>query len=684
LFYAKIVSKQKSQLTGLKRGEYMRRKISIFLAMIIILSFVLAGCGNREITTSYRLEDDFYDYINDNTLKNTEIPKDSSGWSHFYQLNKNAYEMLNEVLKDTVKNREQFQQGTLEQKIADLYLTALDMDGRQKAGFGELTSYLEQIRSASSVEEYLEAIGKIYNDLGFSSLLAAQWYEDLSDSSRYACYLKRPDLGLGKETLEDVTQAELLTQYQNYIQKMLEASGLDVKVAKQSAADILVLQKDLASSALSLYEQNDPNKTYNLYSKDALKNLFTNVDIEAFLKSAGLGYLDTCIVSEESLMKKVNAYLTEENLALLKNYSVFCLINDFAPFLTPEIRDDHLEWNNKKAGIAQKKSDETLASEMTQNILGFEFGKLYVEKCFAESDKLAIEDMVYQMFDSYKQQIKSLDWMGEETKVAAIKKLDNMRLKIGYPETWPDDYAQAEVVSVENGGTLIDNLISLVKASFVVGKEKVRQPVDKTEWQMTPQTVNAYYNPTGNEIVFPAAILQAPYYDADADFATNLGGIGMVIAHEISHAFDSSGSLYDENGNYHVWWTDEDRAKYEELAERVVAYFDEQDAFEGRKVNGKQTLDENIADLGAMACITSIAGDDVDKLRLLFEQYATIWASKYTDQSMLQRLNLDTHSPAKVRVNAVLSSMDTFYMAYPEITESDGMYVAPVDRVKIW
>jgi Predicted metalloendopeptidase len=201
---------------------------------------------------------------------------------------------------------------------------------------------------------------------------------------------------------------------------------------------------------------------------------------------------------------------------------------------------------------------------------------------------------------------------------------------------------------------------------------------------MTPQTVNAYYNPTGNEIVFPAAILQPPFFDAGADDAVNLGGIGMVIAHEVSHAFDSSGSLYDEKGNYHVWWTDEDRAKFKALADRVVAYYDGQDGYEGRHVNGAQTLNENIADLGALNCITAIAEEEGADLKLLFGSYATIWASKYTPESMIRRLNTDVHSPARVRVNGVLGSTDAFYRTYPEIKEGDGMYVAPEKRVKIW
>ncbi len=446
----------------------------------------------------------------------------------------------------------------------------------------------------------------------------------------------------------------------------------------------MALQKDLAASALPLSQQNDPDIIYNPYSMKDLKGLLPEGAADSYLSSAGLTDVDTLVVTQKAQMVKIGKYLTNDHLPVLKNYSIFSLVNDFAPYLTPEIRDNYQDWNNTQNGIKERKTDQKLASERTQNMLGFEFGRLYVEKRFSKEDKTAIEEMVRHILENYKKQIMGLDWMGEETKSAAIKKLDNMTLKIGYPDKWPNDYAKATITPVEKGGNLINNVISLTKAQNAVNREKVRKPVDKTEWGMTPQTVNAYYNPTGNEIVFPAAILQAPFYDADKDYASNLGGIGTVIAHEVSHAFDSSGSLYDENGNYHVWWTSEDRAKFEQLADQVVAYYDGQEGYKGRHVNGAQTLNENIADLGSMACITSIVGDDAESLKLVFEQFATIWAAKYTPESMIRRLNTDVHSPAKVRVNAVLSATDAFYKAYPEIKEGDAMYVAPQKRVKIW
>ncbi|MFV0239523.1 MAG: M13 family metallopeptidase [Lacrimispora sphenoides] len=686
----------------------MKNRIKFCLAAILVLSLLLTGCRKKietppeqtaaqpvnvqgeagsaasDESAVVRLEDDYYDHVDRQILDQVEIPKDSSGWSYFYQLEKDSYEVLEGVLEEAVKNRKQAKPGSLEQKIADLYLTALDMKGREKAGFGQLKPYLDELNNASDIDGYLKAVGNIYGDLGVNSILTVQWMEDMKDSSRYALYVDGADLGPGKETLEDRTQAKLMDQYQDYIRSTLEYTGMSREEAEKAAADIMALQKDLAASALPLSQQNDPDIIYNPYSMKDIKGLLPEGAADSYLSSAGLTDVDTLVVTQKAQMVKIGKYLTNDHLPVLKNYSIFCLVDNFAPYLTPEIRDNYQDWNNTQNGIKERKTDQKLASERTQNMLGFEFGRLYVEKRFSKEDKTAIEEMVRHILENYKKQIMGLDWMGEETKSAAIKKLDNMTLKIGYPDKWPNDYAKATITPVEKGGNLINNVISLTKAQNAVNREKVRKPVDKTEWGMTPQTVNAYYNPTGNEIVFPAAILQAPFYDAEKDSASNLRGIGTVIAHEVSHAFDSSGSLYDENGNYHVWWTSEDRAKFKQLADQVVAYYDGPEGYKGRHVNGAQTLNENIADLGSMACITSIVGDDAESLKLVFEQFATIWAAKYTPESMIRRLNTDVHSPAKVRVNAVLSATDAFYKAYPEIKEGDAMYVAPQKRVKIW
>lgn len=630
-----------------------------------------------------RAEDDYYNYVNQKILAEKQIPADSGNWSYFYELGQKSYDNLSDLLNEIINQREQFAEGSPEQKIASLYLTAIDMEGRRNAGFGALQPYLDSIRNAADIQEYIEAIGTINNELGFSSLIAPTYYEDMKDSRNYGCYLGSADLGPGKETLEDGTQSAILEAYRKYIKNIMESTGISEKEAERAASTIYKFQTDLASATLPLSDQNDPEKTYNPKSLKELSALYSNIDIKAYLKAAGAAGFNSWVVNDPGQAKKVNSYLTEGHLPLLKDYSVFCLIKDFSPCLTPEIRDSTIAWSNAQKGIQGKKTDKKLAGELVQNTFGFEFGRLYVEKHFSEEDKKNVETLVHQILAAYEDRINGLDWMGEATKEKAIRKLEHMTLKIGYPDHWPDYYENA-VILPEGQGSLVDNMVNVYRSLRSYEKEEIKKPVDRTQWGMTPQTVNAYYNPLNNEIVFPAAILQPPFYDPNADDASNLGGIGMVIAHEISHAFDSSGARYDENGNYNMWWTEDDLKKFQDLTLKVAAYYDGQEAVKGRYVNGRQTLNENIADLGALACVTSIAGDDTEALNSLFTQYARIWASKYTEESMIHRLNTDVHSPAKVRVNAVLSSTEAFYKVYPDLKEGDGMYAAPEKRVKIW
>lgn len=631
-----------------------------------------------------RLEDDYYEYVNWDILSKTRIPGDSSSWSYLYQLNQDAYARLDQLLKETVKKRPSLEMGSTEQKIADFYRTALDEDARAAAGFGGLAPYLESVRSAATISQYLESLSGLRRDLGLTSLINVQKTEDLRDSSRYVYCFFQPDLGPGKETLEDGTMGSFLDEYQGYIGRVMEYSGMEPGDTEKAASEILAFQRELAAATLPLSRRQDPDVYYNPYTAAQLQQLLSNVDVPAYLDALGIAGRDFYVVTDVKALEACNDWLTEDHLELLKNYTVFCLLSDMSLYLTPQMQGNALAWHNFQNGIAEMKAADKLAGEMTQSMFGFEFGRLYAEQCFSEQDKENVTAMIRQILTAYKKRILALDWMGDETKANAVKKLDSMTLKVGYPDHFTDVHATARITPPEQGGTLIGNVLALMRAETAFDLEEGKKPVDKEKWAMTPQTVNAYYNPSGNEIVFPAGILQEPFYSPEADLATDMGGIGMVIAHEISHAFDSSGAMYDEKGNYKMWWTEEDLENFRALAGKVADYYDGQEGFEGRFVNGEQTLGENIADLGSLSCVTSIVGDDTDGLRALFTRFATIWASKYTDEAMIRRLNTDVHSPAKVRVNAVLRNTDAFYLAYPQLREGDKMYLAPEQRVGIW
>lgn len=640
--------------------------------------------GSVKAETLPSPEQDYYEYMNRSLLNSKEIPEDSGSWSYFYELSEKAYEDLDVILKETIADQKKYGADSDGRRIAGLYLTAMDDETRNRAGLGSLSRYLDHIRSATDIPEYLDAVAALSHDFGYGDLLSISYDIDMIDSSRYACYIGPGDLGLGKETLLDPTQAALHQTYRTYMASLLEQSGMQKVEASQASSELFAMMKDLASSSLSLSDSSDPSQIYHRYTAADLTSLLPTVDVKRLLDKCGAGEFETYIVMQPDYLKKAGEYLTLEHLPLLKNYSTFCVMNDFGSYLDLDTRDIILRFRQALQGTKAVKSDQKLAGQMTQKLLEFEFGKLYAERCFTEENKQKAKAMITRILGAYEEKIDALDWMSSETKAAAKKKLACMDLKIGYPEKWPANHDQAVLLLPEDGGILIDNVLELKKSEAAYERKLAQGPVDHTRWYMSPQTANAYYSPMANEIVFPAAILQPPFFDPNASDAENLGGIGMVAAHEITHAFDDSGSQYDEKGCYHVWWTPEDYANFSEKTQAVVEYYESYEGFDGIMVNGKQTLGENIADLGAVSCVMQIVGDDPEALRTLCAQFARIWAAKYTDESMKMRLNTDVHSPAKVRVNAVLSSMDGFYLAYPQVKEGDGMYVSPEKRIKVW
>ena len=665
----------------------MKRLSLALLSIALVLS--LAGCASGAKPAAAQkpaaaLTADYYEYVNGNFLAQKQIPSDSPSWDYFYEMGEKNYNSLNQILKDTVAKESSYKKGSVERNIADLYLTAMDNEARNKAGLGMLKAYYDAIGEAKDIPSFIQTVAKVQNEIGDSSLFGAGVEPDARDSMKQIVAIYGPDLGMGKESLEDASKTKQHEAYKVKIAKMLVCAGVPEAEAKQNAEDIFNLQKTLAASDYTLNDKYDLSKTYNVYTLDKLKALMSNMDIEGYLNAAGIGGQPYYVVNVPGLMAKVNSLLTPENLPLLKKYVQFVLIKDNSAYLSMEMRNARLEYSRTVSGAASQKGDEKLASEMAQNQLGFEFGRIYVSKFFPESSKKDVEKMIRAIIGQYEKRIDGLDWMSVTTKTAAKKKLSTLDLKIGYPDVWPKDHDGLVLKGPKDNAVLIDNVIAIGLAARSASLKKLGKPTDRTEWGMTPQTINAYYNPAANEIVFPAAILQAPFYDPKRPYEENLGGIGAVIGHEISHGFDSSGSQYDENGNYKVWWTDEDYAKFQELTKKVADYYSTVEVIDGLHINGQQTLTENIADLGGVAVTTSLVGNDPAKLRKYFQVYATIWAAKMTPDYIKMLLSMDTHSYDKVRVNEVLKNTAAFYLAYPEVKPGDAMYLAPEKRVSVW
>lgn len=657
--------------------------IVFMLLLCIACSMPLFGTVHKsQVKEEIRYQDDFYEAVNSELLSKISLGASEAQWNWFSELGTEISIEMRELIDELASDNQIYEKGSSEQKIKDLYECISNTENRDAVGLGPLQPHLDKIRNAATIDEYVDALAYLSGEFGFSSVIGGYSIDiDKADSNKYAVYLLYPDTLIGKEYLEDPTAVEYVNMYFDYVEDMLIEFGMDEQQAGKRAEDIEALVRDICAESYSQEKYFDPECTYNVYDKEQLQKLYTNVDVDKMLNILKIDNQDYYIVMDVQQAKKVNSLLVDENLSLLKDFSTFVMLNDVAEYSTSKYAKLSKEMNSKLRGIAPR-SDVFTWKEMTQDMLPWDFASIYIKEHASAESKQEVEAMVYDIIDSYKEIIDRQEWMCDETKQKAKRKLDTMNLKIGYPDEWPESKDMMVVTPISEGGSLLSNMLVNMHVTIEDALNKLGEPVDKSTWSMTPQTINAYYNPSNNEIVFPEAILQAPFYHADNDRASNLGGIGYVIAHEISHAFDANGALFDENGNYNVWWTQSELDEYRRLSQTIVDYYGEY-SIAGGKVNGELTLSENIADLGAMACIYNIIGDDKENLDKAFSQLAFIWASEETVSYQLYLLNVDTHAPNKVRVNAVLSSCDAFYDTY-DIKETDKMYVAPENRVGIW
>ena len=639
----------------------------------------LVGSESKDV----RYQDDYYEYVNQNLLSKIKLQATDAHWDWFSELSAEVSSEMEDIIRDLVKDEKTYEKGTPEQKIKDLYECVSNTENRDATGLGPLEPHMNSIRNAQSIDEYVDALAHLSGEFGFSSIVGGYYIsQDKADSSEYAVYMMYADTLIGKEYIEGDATQEYVEMYLDYINDMFVEFGMSASEAAASTDSIETLLRDICASSLTTEQRYDPALTYNVYTADELQKLYTNVDVDRMLKTLGISGQDKYIVIDVEQAKKINSLLVEENLQALKDYSSFVMLNDVAEYVSSgyvKLQDD---MKNALYGITQSWEDEKIWMDLTQDLLPWDFGTIYVEEHFSQEDKEAVEEIISQILKEYEDIIDKQEWMSDATKAKAKKKLETMQVKIGYPDKWPAAKDMMQVTPISEGGSLLSNWLVSMQVAIDAQLQKLGTKVDRSEWDVTPQTINAMYDPSNNEIIFPAAILQPPFYSSRNSKGANLGGIGFVIAHEVSHAFDSNGALYDEYGNYNVWWTDEELAEYDKLSKSIVEYYNQYEMM-GINVNGELTLMENIADLGAITCITSIIGDDEEMLDEAFGQMAYNWASADTSSFMTYLLNTDTHSPNKIRVNAVLSSCDAFYDIY-DIKETDEMYVAPEDRVGIW
>ncbi len=635
--------------------------------------------GATESADGYRLADDYYEYMNHTFLEDVEIPDDSDSWSYFYELNSETCGILEEILAETVEQHMEHEPGSIRQKIADLYLTASDMEEREAVGMGELELYLSRLEEAATVQALMEAAAWMGRELGVENLILFIPEVDYGNSDRYAVFVDTPNLGPGKAVLTEGTRSGEAEAFTRYAAEILALSGRPEEEAMDRAAAVTAFLKSVAAAALPAGEEDNPTAAYNRFTPEELGELLEGIDMEGVLKAAELEESEY-LVPDPGALQCMAGFLTEENLPMLKDYAVFCLVDFMAPGLPASVQNAYLAYHQKAASDA----DERAAGELTISLMEEEFGQLYAERCFSEEDKEAVEAMTERILEEYGKQIGDFDWMSQEAKEHARKKLEQMKVKAGCPENWPDELKEADILPIEEGGSMVHNMLEILRARTALRWNRLDKPVDPELWDMVPQSVNACYDYSANEILLPAALLQPPFYDRNGSVEENYGGIGMIIAHEITHAIDETGSLYDENGNFQIWWTDEDYERFREEAEKVAEYYEGFEAVKDRHVNGRQTLEEDIADLGAISCITSIIGEDPEALQTVYGRYAQIMAAKYTAAGSARVLAETAYAPENIRVNAALSATEGFYLAYPGVKPGDGMYVEPAKRPGIW
>ncbi|AQW98762.1 M13 family metallopeptidase [Elizabethkingia anophelis] len=641
--------------------------------------------------TSVRPQDDFFNYVNGGWLKTAKIPSDKSSWGSFNQLREDTDNNSMNILKEILKSK--YPAGSEGQKIQALYTTYTDWTKRNALGISPIKADLDKVDAIKDLKSFQQYIDQatLTGDNPFYGWGAGA---DMKNSKMNAVYLGGPRLGLGKDYYQKENEANtaLLADYKNYITTLLGVIGYQNSASV--AQNVLDFEKKMAKTLLTNEQARDANLRYNPKTVAELPALVKNVDLPDYLKTVGVN-TDKVIIGEINYYKNLDSFINQENLPLIKDYLKYRIIASNASNLDQKLDDIQFNFYSKRMqGQQEQRSMDKRGLSFVNGIVGEAFGKLYVEKYFpaeAKAEMVVLVDYVKKAFAS---RIKKLDWMSSVTKEKALDKLNKFTVKVAYPDKWKD-YSKLTLKSDADGGSLYSNLQEISKWQYQKGLEKVGKPVDKTEWGMTPQTVNAYYSSSNNEIVFPAAILQPPFFNFKADAAVNFGGIGAVIGHEISHGFDDSGSRFDGDGNLNNWWTDEDRKKFEAATQKLGAQYDTYEPVKGSHVNGKFTMGENIGDLGgvnvayeALQMYLKDKGNpgkisDLTQDQRFFMSWATVWRTLSTDQYKVNQVKTDPHSPGEYRAFAPLVNVDAFHNAF-DIKPGDKLYKKPEDRIKIW
>ena len=642
--------------------------------------------GNMD--TSINPADDFFRYCNNNWMKNNPIPEEYSTFGAFTEIDQHNEILIQEII-DEVSQDANAAQGSVAQKIRDFYNAGMDTVAINERGYSELKPYFEMIDNLNDKAQLAVLMGKLHSD-GIGGFFGAGGSSDPKNAEMVIMHLYQGGLSLTDrdDYLKEETQ-EMRDKYVEHVAKMFELTGSAPEAAADKAKRILALETEMAKNSMSRVERRDPDKTYNMRTLAELQKSTPNFDWNTYFKNAGAPTIESLNVGMPNYIAALGKIISKTDLETLKDYLRWKVIHGSASMLSSDLDNENFNfYGNYLYGQEVQQPRWRRVLDATSGCLGEAVGQLYVEKHFPAEAKARMLELVGNLRVALGERIKNLEWMSEDTKAKALVKLDAFNVKIGYPDKWKD-YSKYEVTPE----SYFENVHRAIRFENERDMAKIGKPVDKDEWFMTPQTVNAYYSPEMNEIVFPAAILQPPFFNMDADDAINYGGIGVVIGHEMTHGFDDQGCKYDEKGNLNNWWTEEDSKKFNERTAQLAKLFDEFQV-RGYQINGQLTLGENIADLGGLNVAWDAyqmtdeakANKSIDGFtpaQRFFISYGTIWRNNSRDKYLERQVVTDVHSPAEARVNRTLGSMPHFYEAF-DIPAESKMYIAPEERAAIW
>ena len=681
------------------------------LHLLAAASLLLIGCKNtpkevaqaevetipgivlKNMDTLVNPKNDFYNYVNGTWMKNTEIPADRTSWGGFGVLRKSTDKDVLELI-DQAKESNKYASDSDQAKALALFESKLDTISRNKAGITPLQPALDAIAKIQNLGD-LQTLLATHPSVS-SPLFGFGVQSDLNNSSMNAVYMGAAGLGLPERDYyleQDEKSKETREEYKKHIVRMLQILGDDETKATLAANKILELETKLAEPRLNKVERRDTRNYNNPRTIAEADAMLSSIDLKKMITDSRMTKkFDTIIIAQLKYTKALDGFLKNTPIEDLKTLMRWDTFNSAASNLTTSIEKLNWDFYSKYLrGQKEQRPENERALKTVNDNIGEALGQLYVDEKFPPEAKAKAEKMIANVIKAYKKRIQKLDWMSADTKTKAIEKLDKFTVKIGYPDKW-EDYSKLEIAT---GKSYFDNMVAINEWQIQEENDKIGEPVDKTKWGMSPQTVNAYFNPFNNEIVFPAAILQPPFYNYTADEAVNYGGIGAVIGHEISHAFDDSGARFDANGNLVDWWTEEDLTKFTERGNGLAEQYDAIEVLDSVHINGKFTLGENIGDLGGvlgaydglqMFYTENGRPENIDGFtpeQRFFMSWATVWRTKTREDALRTQIKTDPHSPGKVRATQPLVNVQAFYDAF-DIKEGDAMYLAPEKRVQIW